>query len=167
MVNNASSHPQLRAITDTDLPFLLQVYISTRLEELRASGLSPEQQLLFLQSQFQLQHRHYQQHFRLAQFQIVSVNGQDAGRLYYGWEGEDLRLIDIAILPVHRHRGIGTILIKELMRQAAAHAGSLVLRVEMNNPARDWYIKLGFIAGIHDGLYQQMQWREVGASKTN
>lgn len=161
MLMNSAHSPQLRPITDADLPFLLQVYISTRLAELSATGWPLDQQFHFLQSQFQLQHKHYQQYFASAQFHIVALQGQDIGRLYYGEEGDNLRLIDIALLPAHRHHGIGGILIRELMTCASAQGRGLLLRVEMNNPARDWYLKLGFVAGVHDGIYQQMQWRQI------
>lgn len=168
MLNNSAHYPQLRPITDADLPFLLQVYISTRLAELGATGLPFDQQLQFLQSQFQLQHIHYQKHFASAQFQIVIVDGQNVGRLYCGWEGSNLRLIDIALLPQYQQRGIGSILIRELMAQAAARGGSLLLRVDLNNPARNWYLKLGFVAGVHDGVYQQMQWQQLhGTTETS
>lgn len=161
MLNNSNPCPQLRPITDADLPFLLQVYISTRLAELSATAMPFNVQLQFLESQFQLQHRHYQQHFASAQFYIVVLNGQDIGRLYYGEEGDNLRLIDIALLPTHQHRGIGGILMHDLMTRASAQGRGLLLRVEMNNPARNWYLKLGFVAGVHDGIYQQMQWRQI------
>lgn len=160
MINTSDHCTQLRPITDADLPFLLQVYISTRIAELNATGLPLNVQMQFLESQFQLQHRHYQTHFASAQFQIVVVNGQDAGRLYYGWEGDTLHLIDIALLPKFQHRGIARTLMSELMAQTCARNGDLMLRVQMQNPVRNWYLKLGFVAGDHDGVYQQMHWRQ-------
>ena len=168
MINNVVHCIQLRTITDADLPFLLQVYASTRLVELSATGLPFDVQMQFLESQFQLQHRHYQQHFASALFQIVIVNGQDAGRLYYGWEGDTLHLIDIALLPEFQHRGIGGILMAELMAQASKCDSNLMLRVQLQNPARNWYLKLGFVAGDHDGVYQQMHWQQLaGAIETH
>lgn len=158
MINTLSHRPQLRPITSADLPFLLQVYSSTRVAELNAMGLPAEVQAQFLESQFQMQHRHYQQHYSSAEFHIVTIHEQDVGRLYLVWKMNDLHLIDIALLPDYQQRGIGRILMAELMAQATARNGRLLLRVELNNPVRNWYLKLGFVPGDHDGVYQEMQW---------
>lgn len=160
MINNLVHSPQLRTITDADLPFLLQLYISTRSAELSATGLPFEVQMQFLESQFKLQHRHYQMNFASANFQIIVVDGYDAGRLYYGWEGDTLHLIDIALLPKFQHRGIGKMLMADLMAQVSGLKANLMLRVQMQNPVRNWYLKLGFVGGDHDDVYQQMHWRQ-------
>lgn len=163
MLPSTKNFSDLRPVTDEDHPFLLALYASTRSAELAATGWSNEQKIFFLQSQFQLQHNHYQQHFATAKFQIIEKNKSSIGRLYYGWEGNNLRLIDIALLPEYQGQGIGNILIRELMDLVAARKGKLVLHVDINNPARNWYLRLGFLpenaeAGLKNGVYQQLQW---------
>jgi ribosomal protein S18 acetylase RimI-like enzyme len=151
-------HTKLRSITDEDFPFLLSVYASTRAAEFSVVDWSDEQKKFFIHSQFQLQHQYYQQQFATAEFQIITINGCDLGRLYYRWEENNLHLIDIALLPEYQHQGIGGALMHELMEQASARNGSVVLQVELRNSARDWYLRLGFVAGTDDGVYQKMYW---------
>ncbi len=143
---------------DIDLPFLSSLYASTRARELAAIDWPNEQKKFFTNSQFQLQHHYYQQQFPSAQFHVITADGRDAGRLYYCWEVNNLRLIDIALLPEYQYQGIGGMLIRELMAQVSERNGTILLHVEFNNPARDWYLQLGFVAGTDDGMYQKMEW---------
>lgn len=155
---NPTITPQLRPMLNADLPFLLSLYASTRAHELAALNWTDEQQRFFINSQFQLQHHYYQQQFHAAQFHVITANNENIGRLYYGWEGKDLRLIDIALLPEYQNQGIGGVLMRKLMLEVATGSGSLLLHVELNNPARTWYLHLGFIAGTDDGIYQKLSW---------
>ncbi len=153
--------PQLRPVLDVDIPFLTVLYASTRAHELAALDWSDEQKKFFIHSQFQLQHHHYQQQFHFAQFHVITANEQDVGRLYYCWEDNNIRLIDIALLPEYRYQGIGGVLIRELIKQVSVRGGKILLHVELHNPARNWYLKLGFVAGTDDGIYQKLEWHAV------
>ena len=93
---------ELRPISDTDRPFLAQVYASTRKEELELTDWSEAQKRDFLAMQFDAQHRHYQEHYRGAAFQIILHKGQPVGRLYLDHWPEELRLVDITLLPASR-----------------------------------------------------------------
>ncbi len=149
---------QLRPTLDADLSFLLSLYASTRAREFSTLNWTDEQKKFFIHSQFQLQHHYYQQQFHSAQFHVITANSQDVGRLYYCWENNDLRLIDIALLPEYQNQGFGGMLIRELMAQVSERNGSILLHVELTNPARNWYLQLGFIAGTDDCIYQKMEW---------
>ena len=50
----------LRRITEADLPFLAEVYASTRREELAPVPWTDDQKARFLRWQFDNQHRYYQ-----------------------------------------------------------------------------------------------------------
>ncbi|RYG05451.1 MAG: N-acetyltransferase [Chitinophagaceae bacterium] len=166
MLENTKTLSDLRPVTDKDHTFLLTLYASTRSAELAVTGWSNEQKIFFLQSQFQLQHNHYQQHFSTAKFHIIEKDKLPIGRLYYGWENNNLRLIDIVLLPEYQRKGIGGRLIRELMDLVGARKGKLLLHVDINKPARDWYLRLGFLpenaeASLKNGVYQQLQWSSV------
>lgn len=155
--------PQLRKMTEDDKPFLVNLYSTTRAAELALTGWSSEQKFLFLNSQFQLQHNYYQQQFPKAKFQIIEQGDRSVGRIYYGWENNNLHLIDIALLPEYQRKGIGKALMQDLMEKVTARKGKLLLYVELTNPVRNWYLRLGFIAKDWGGasnnpLYQQLQW---------
>ena len=92
----------LRPMTDADLPFLHQVYAGTRADELAKTAWSDEEKQAFLDLQFQAQHTHYQKHFPEASYQIIEQVGEPIGRLYLDRRPEEVRIIDIALLPEQR-----------------------------------------------------------------
>ena len=56
---------------------------------------------------FDAQHAYYQEHYAGAAFDVILVDGQPAGRLYVARESDEIRIIDIALLPEYlqpRHR---------------------------------------------------------------
>lgn len=51
----------------------------------------------------------------------------------------------------------------ELMKLVAEKNGRLLLHGDINNPARNWYLKLGFVISdstglLINGIYQKMHW---------
>src|SRR5690242_16314624 len=108
----------LRPVQEEDEELLLELYSSTRVDELAPLGWSADQQAAFLTQQFNAQHQYYQANYPHADFLIILVNGQPAGRLYVDRGADEIRLIDIALLPEHRGAGIGSGLIKELLAEA-------------------------------------------------
>lgn len=149
----------VRAITEVDMPFLRQVYISTRLEELRRTGWNPVQIEAFLTSQFLLQHQHYQQHYTNALFLVLQHGGQDIGRLYLDVWPKEWRIIDISLLPKFRNRGIGGKLLRTLIALAHADAKPISIHVEHENPARRLYDRLGFVQIGEQGVYLLLEKR--------
>lgn len=147
---------QLRASTDADLEFLCCVYASTRQEELAIVPWTDEQKTVFLRQQFSVQHAYYQQHYTSAQFNVILVDERLAGRLYVDRSPKDIRIIDIALLPEFRNSGVGTRLIRELFEEADAKGQIVSIHVELNNPARRLYDRIGFVPGDIHGVYQLM-----------
>jgi len=149
----------LRPIRSDDEPFLYEVYASTRMEELAPLGWSAEQQAAFLTLQFNAQHQYYQANYIGADFQIVLVNSRPAGRLYVDRRINEIRIIDIALLPEYRNGGIGSRLLNDLLAEAA-QAGKLVsIHVEKFNPALHLYARLGFSIVEDRSVYWFMEWK--------
>jgi ribosomal protein S18 acetylase RimI-like enzyme len=153
----------LRPIRDDDLPFLRRVYASTREEELAPVPWTRAEKDAFLGSQFALQHRYYQEHYSDADFRVILVGGVPVGRLYLArWEGEH-RIVDIAVLPEHRGRGIGSRLLGEIVAEADAAGKPVSIHVEIQNRARRLYERLGFRPIEERGVYILMR-RPVGGA---
>ena len=148
-----------RTITDDDLPFLARLYASTREEEVAVTGWSEEEKENFLRMQFRAQHAHYQEHYAGAQFNLILVGGEPAGRIYVDRREDEHRIVDIALLPEHRDKGIGGGIMQDLLDEAAK-AGKLVrIHVERNNPAMQLYDRLGFQKVGDTGVYFLMEWK--------
>ncbi|MEE8602110.1 GNAT family N-acetyltransferase [Euzebya tangerina] len=135
-----------RPVAAHDRSFLAQVYASTRTSELDRTPWTPQQKQAFLTQQFEAQDDHYRTHYGDAEWSVLLVDAEPVGRLYLDRRAEEFRIIDIAILPEHRGRGIGTRVLRAVIDEAE-HAGVPVsIHVEAANPAMRLYERLGFEA---------------------
>ncbi len=149
--------PRLRPATDADRPFLRAVYASTRETELARVPWPDEQKRAFVDEQFRLQDTYYRQHYTTAEFGVILDGDEPVGRLYVDrWERE-IRIMDIALLPAARGRGIGTALIGELIAEGDRTGKAVSIHVETENPARSLYDRLGFEEVEDRGVYVLMR----------
>jgi ribosomal protein S18 acetylase RimI-like enzyme len=146
----------LHAASAADAEFLYRVYASTRYEELAPTGWTIEQQEAFLRSQFAAQDAHYRQHYPAARFDIVHAWGERVGRLYVERRSDEIRVLDIALFPQFRRRGLGCALLVSLIDEASALGQRVSLYVERNNPALNLYRQLGFVPIDAHGIYLLM-----------
>ena len=129
------------------------MYAGTRAQELAAFGWDDRQQAAFLAMQFDAQHRAYRQRYPDASFDVVLVDGEPVGRLYLDSAPGEMLIVDIALLPEFRGRGIGTELVTGVLADAATHGAGVTVHVERDNPARRWYLRLGFALIEDQGVY--------------
>lgn len=136
----------LRPATDDDAELLLRVYASTRDDELRRVPWPHEQKDAFVRMQFEAQARHYRAHYAGATYEVILVDGAPAGRLYLYRTPRELRIMDVALLPEFRRRGIGERILRDLFADADQRGRLVSIHVEHLNPARRLYERLGFRA---------------------
>jgi ribosomal protein S18 acetylase RimI-like enzyme len=149
----------LRPIRAEDEPFLFEVYASTRLDELAMLGWSGAQREAFLRMQFRAQHGSYLSQFPTADFHIILWQERPIGRLYIERRSDEIRGIDIALLPEYRQAGIGTAILRGLLAQAARDGKPFRIHVAKFNRAQHLYKRLGFATLADDGMYLFMEWR--------
>lgn len=155
----AISNIRLRTMEEKDLPLSFEIYISTRLEEMRQSGWSQDEIVRFLHSQATSQHQYYMQHYRDSKYYIIEYGTADVGRFYVDDLGPEIRIVDIALLPPFRNLGIGSALIRKLQQQGAQRHLNVSIHVEENNPAMRLYLRLGFVfIKKVNGIYHFMNW---------
>jgi ribosomal protein S18 acetylase RimI-like enzyme len=163
-VTDAGPVVELRAATPADQGFFARVYASTRTDELAPVPWTDEQKSAFLAQQFAAQSSHYAIHYADASYDVVLVDGEPAGRLIVDRGTVEMVIVDIALLPELRGRGIGTRLLRPLLEEAAAAAVPVLIHVERNNPAMTLYRRLGFEATGEVGIYFEM--RRMPQAKT-
>lgn len=147
-----------RPVTEADRDFLYLIYASTRQEEMAAAGWDKEQVEIFLTQQFNAQHHHYQKYFKDASYEIILLGGEQIGRLYVERRKDEIRLIDLALLPDFRGRGIGSKILRDLIAEAEKANLPLRFHVEYFNPARRLYERLGFTEIDNIGSHFLMEW---------
>jgi GNAT superfamily N-acetyltransferase len=143
--DDQSAPVALRAVASDDQTFLLKVYAGVRSDELAQVPWSEAQREAFIKMQFDAQQVHYRTHNPAATHDIILLDAQPIGRLYVARRETEIRILDITILPEYRNRGIGTPLIKELMREAARTGKPLNIYVESFNPSLRLFKRLGFV----------------------
>ena len=156
-------HVTLRPVRD-DEPFLLRVYAGTRAEELAPVPWSPEEKAAFVAQQFAAQTAYYAQHYAGMSADVVLVDDVPAGRLLVARWAEEIRIVDISILPEFRGRGAGSGLLCELLAEAATAGKRLSIHVERENRALGLYERLGFRRVGEPGVYLRMEWDPAGAA---
>ena len=147
-----------RPIAPEDREFLYRLYASTRAEELARVPWDDEEKARFLRFQFEAQHRYYREQFPEARFDLVLRGEAPIGRLYVDRRQDEIRLIDIALLPEHRGAGLGGRLMRGVLAQAEAAGLPVQIHVERNNPAMRLYDRLGFQQVEEQGVYWLMRW---------
>lgn len=149
---------RLRPVQPDDQAFLFQVYAATRQEELALVPWAEAQKEAFLRMQFDAQQRSYRLQFPSADYRIIIDGDQEVGRLIVERPDAELLLVDIALLPEHRSRGIGTGVIRALQAEAASAGKPLRLHVAAGNRALGLYERLGFWTVTRGDIYLEMEW---------
>jgi GNAT superfamily N-acetyltransferase len=149
----------LRPITAEDRDFLYRVYASTREDEMQLVDWDDAQKQAFLHMQFTAQHKYYTEQFTQAQFDIIEQDHQPIGRLYVDRRADEIRIVDIALLPAYRKQGIGSRFLKDLLAEARQAGLPVSIHVERNNPALQLYRRLGFQPVSDSGVYILMECR--------
>ena len=148
----------LRPETEQDEDLLYRIYASTRADEMALVDWSEAEKESFLRMQFNAQRRYYLSTYQDARFDIIEQEETPVGRLYVHRLHDEIRVIDIALLPEHRGRGLGGGLLRAVLEEAAAVGKSVYVSVERFNPAMRLYQRLGFVAITNDGVYRLMKW---------
>lgn len=154
----ASPTVTLRPVTAADRGFLLSVYESTREEELAQVDWPDGAREAFVRMQFDAQDASYRAHNPHGSFDVIAVDGQPAGRLYVDRRPDDIRIVDVALLPEFRGRGVGTHLVTRLTTEASATGRTVSIHVEVHNPAASLYRRLGFVAVAERAVHRRMEW---------
>lgn len=148
-----------RLIEESDQTFLFELYASTRKEEVAQTGWSEFEQENFLRQQFLAQHQFYTEQFTSAEFKIILKNNQSIGRLYLDYREDEIRVIDIALLPAYRNKGLGSDLLSDILSKAKKLKKPVRIHVERYNPALNLYNRLGFVKIGDTGVYYLMEWK--------
>ena len=147
----------LRPVTTEDHEFLVEVYASTRAEEMALLPWTNEQREAFVRWQFAAQQEHYAKHYPAANHDIIIVDGLQIGRLYVARLDQEIRIVDITLLPGERNAGIGSYLIRQLLDEADRTGRITRIYVEEFNPSLSLFTRLGFSPSKQDGIHLLMQ----------
>lgn len=149
---------RLRPATEADYDFMRRLYASTREAEMAHFPFGETEKRAFLAQQFAAQFAHYAAHYPTCERGIIERDGSPVGRLWIDEWRDQIRLVDIALIPECRGLGIGSTLLREVMDRGAAAGKPVTIHVESYNHALGLYRRLGFEPLDTNGVYYLMRW---------
>jgi ribosomal protein S18 acetylase RimI-like enzyme len=152
----------MRQVTDEDRPLLFALYASTRAEEIALLPWDDAQRGAFLNMQFAAQQQHYTSYYPESAHLIILKGTIPVGRLWVDRRPDEIRILDITILPEQRGNGIGTPVIEGLMREAGETRRPLTIYVENFNRSLGLFERLGFEKVGEHGISNLMKWIATG-----
>ena len=146
----------LRNAEDKDEAFLFRLFCSIREPDFCFFG-EVEKRVL-LEMQFAAQQRHFRVNIPEARDMIVMLDGQPVGRICTAHRQQELHLVEIALLPEYRNRGIGSHLMKGLERECEGKEMLPIrLQAHCGSPAIRFYQRHGFIIINDNDVYVAME----------
>jgi ribosomal protein S18 acetylase RimI-like enzyme len=112
---------------------------------------------VFLEMQFNAQQTHYQHHFPQREHQIILMENHPIGMLDIVRRSEEIRVLDIILIPENRNSGIGASLMNNILKESDRSAKPVRLYVEKFNPALTLYRRLGFQIIEDTGVHYHME----------
>jgi RimJ/RimL family protein N-acetyltransferase len=160
----APANVTLRPVTENDQEFLVELYATTRAQELAMVPWSIDQQQAFVRAQFSAQQDHYRQKYPDASHDIIVTDDRQVGRLYVGRLEREIRIVDITLLPAERNAGIGSYLIQQLLDEAKRDKKLTRIYVEEFNPSLRLFDRLGFSVREQQGIHLLLEWSPSNSS---
>ena len=148
----------LRPCDDCDEGFLFALFKSVRTDEFTALNWSPAQLEPLLRIQFSAQSQSYASTFPQSVHEIICSGEEPVGRMITDNAAEAVHLVDIALIPAYRGRGIGAALVQGLQAQCSVLRKPLRLHVVATNRAVRLYERLGFVVTGGTEMYHLMEW---------
>jgi ribosomal protein S18 acetylase RimI-like enzyme len=141
-----------------DLAFMQHLYSSTRSAEVRMGGCDLATETLLQGLQFKAQQTWYETRYPNADLAVIMDRERPIGRLYVDYGPDELRILDICLLPEYRNRGIGLGLLRSLQAQGERLRLPVRLNLVLGSPAQRLLLRCGFDILAADGNYNIMEW---------
>ena len=158
-VSQINESVTLRPATSDDVTLLLEIYKSSRGDDLRGLGWDDARISEFLEMQYEAQLMFDRNDHHQAMDEVILCSGEPAGRLLVESLETEIRCLDLALLPEFRNQGVGTLLIRRLQDQAVKSRRSVRLQVVRINRAVSLFERLGFVRTSETGTHFQMEWK--------
>ncbi len=94
----------------------------------------------------------FQKQWEPAQVQVITLQGADVGWLQIAQTGDSLFLSQLFVDTPFQRQGVGTEVMRQLIRDASAAGHAVTLAVAKINPALELYQRLGFKITHEDDL---------------
>ena len=155
----------LRPEREGDRDFRFALFCGSRPPEWAMAALAPDALDKVMRLQFRAQTVSYAKQFPQARFDIVEQAGAPIGRIVVDREPGAIHIVDQAIVPSRRGRGIGSAIMRRIMAEAAGRGVPVNLEVgDSNDPSLRLYLRLGFAIVEEFPMYLNLRWTPPGGT---
>ena len=147
-----------RSVKPEDQSFLVELYKSSRGDDLRGLGWEEQRISEFLDMQYEAQQNFYNSDYGSAADELILLADKPVGRLMIESRPHEIRCIDLGLLPEYRERGFGTGIVQKLQEKARRDKKPLRLQVIRFSRAVNLFERLGFVRTSETGTHFQMEW---------
>jgi ribosomal protein S18 acetylase RimI-like enzyme len=147
-----------RTATADDQPLLFALFAAEKRAEFAPLSLTEEQLTPLLDMQYRARELSYA-HPDSLNLILCLPDGTPAGRHLIRRQPGAYRVVDLAVFPEHRNRGLATWALTDLQQTAAREGLAIELRVMNTSPALRLYTRLGFHIVSSDELSFEMRWQ--------
>jgi GNAT superfamily N-acetyltransferase len=143
-----------------DEEFLFRLFAAAKADEFQTGGWAPGAAESLFRMQFTAQQRVYRELFASGENRIVMCGGKPVGHIWISRTPEEIRVVDMALLPEVRGFGIGSALVQSLVGEASVTGRVVRSQVRIGNePSLRMGLSQGFKVVGQDATHLQLEWR--------
>lgn len=162
LVISESQTASFKPVTQEDDRLLIEVYGSTRLDEMSLTDWNENQRAAFVEMQYRAQQSHYREYYPEGEHYVILAGETAIGRLYVAEIEKEVRILDITLLPKYRGLGFGRRIIEELLAEGTTIGKPVRIYVESFNRSLGLFQRLGFSKVDENEHSYLMEWRPAG-----
>lgn len=127
-------HLQYRKASESDLDFLLDLRMKTMNEHYANSSLPTDRESTLQRVLYQFEKAN-----------IILFNNEPIGLLKIDRSKDKIEVLQLQVEPSQQGKGLGKMILKEIIEEALSSHKSVVLSVLKTNKAQNLYSSLGFV----------------------
>jgi ribosomal protein S18 acetylase RimI-like enzyme len=158
MSTRTSRTIEMRPAEAADQAFLALLYASTRTADQRMGACDARTEAMLMTLQYRARQTQLHALFPYADAAIIVERERPIGALHVNYGSDEIRLLDISLLPECRSRGIGLGLLRSLQAQGVRMRVPVRLDVLPGTRAQRLFQRCGFTLNGANGLYLCMEW---------
>lgn len=133
-----------RPATENDEPFIRRLITETLFYELAAWAWPEPMREQLLEIQYRVKRQGIAASYAAAEVSVIEADAAPVGWIVVASSDADLHIVEIAVLPESRGKGIGAAALRGVMEEADRRSVPVRLTVNKGNPAVRLYERLGF-----------------------
>ncbi len=158
MSSRTSRTIEMRPAEAADQAFLSLLHASTRTADQRMGACDARTEAMLMALQFRARQTLLHALYPYSDLAVIVERERPVGALHVNYGSDELRILDISLLPETRGRGIGLGLLRSLQAQGTRMRVPVRLDVLPGTRAQRLFQRCGFTLNGANGLYLCMEW---------